>query len=146
MPAIASPHYLNFLYQLMAIQSSSGSSYLRPGAFRMFYKYTTDIRYITESRRKKNKQERIWVGPKRKKGEVLVLFWHSVAIAGMYPKEIPTQLPGTLTHSLALADLASGSTSPNSRLSLTVAFPWLSLTPICSLLRDVAFPRHLPGS
>ena len=66
-------------------------------------------------------------------------FWHfSVAIVSVYPSEIPTQLLGTLTHPLALADLASGSTCPNSslssRLSLTVAFPCLSITPICSLL------------
>ena len=40
-------HYLNFLYQLMAIQSSSGSSHLWPGEFHMFYKYVTDITYIT---------------------------------------------------------------------------------------------------
>ena len=51
-------HYLNFLYKLMAIRSSSGSSHLRPGAIYMFYKYTTDITYITESGTKKNKQER----------------------------------------------------------------------------------------
>ena len=82
----------------------------------MFYKYTTSITYITESGRKKNKQARTWINPEYKKGEVLTLFWHSVAIASVYPKEIPTQLPGTLTHSLALSDQASGSISPNSTL------------------------------
>ena len=111
----------------------------------MFYKYITDIAYITESGRKKNKQTRIWVSPKRKKGEVLALFWHfceSMAIASVYPSEIPTQLPGTITHPPALGDPASGSTCPNSSfsscLSLTVAFPWLSLTLICSLLWNLA--------
>ena len=73
----------------------------------MFYKYTTDITYITESGRKKNKHVRTWVRPKCKKGEVLALFWHSVAIASMYSNKISTQLPGMLTHLLALADLAS---------------------------------------
>ena len=82
----------------------------------MFYKYTTDITYITKSGRKKNKQERTWVSPKHKKGEVLALLWHSVVIASVYLNEIPTQLPGMLTHPLVLADLAFGSSSPNSLL------------------------------
>ena len=68
-PNTASPHYLNFLYQLMAIRSSCSSSHLRPRAFHMFYKYTTDTTYITKSGRKKNKQERTWVSPKHKKRE-----------------------------------------------------------------------------
>ena len=55
MPDMAGPHYLNFLNQLMAVRSSSGFSHLRREAFHMFYKYTTDITYITESGRKKNK-------------------------------------------------------------------------------------------
>ena len=119
----------------MVIWSSSTSSHLQAKTFHMFYKYTTDIIYISESGRKKNKPARTWVSPKRKEGEVLVLFWHSVAIARVYPNEIPTQLPGTLTHPLAVADLASGSTSPNSslqqpplsghRLFLTVANSFL---------------------
>ena len=67
------PHYLNFLYQLTAIRSSRGSTHLRPKAFHMFYKYTADITYITESGRKKNKQEQSWVSPKRKKGEVFFI-------------------------------------------------------------------------
>ena len=115
MPDMASPHYLN-LYQLMAIRSSSGFSHLQPGAFHMFHKYTTDITYITESGRKKNKQPWTWIKPKHKKREVLALFWHSVVIASVYPNKIPTQLPGTLTHPLALGDLASESTSPNNSL------------------------------
>ena len=96
----------------------------------MFYKYTTDIAYITESGRKKNKQERTWVSPKHKKGEVLALFWHSVVIGSVYSNRIRTQLPGTLTHPLALSDRASGSSSPkfslqqpplsNCRFSLTI--------------------------
>ena len=82
----------------------------------MFYKYTTYITYITECRRKKNKQARTWVRPKCKKGKVLALFWHSEAITSVYPNKIPTQLPGTMTHPLALVDLACGSTSPNNSL------------------------------
>ena len=112
----AGPHYPNFLYQLMAIQSSTGSSHLRPGAFHMFYKYTTDMTYITKSWRKKNKQAWTWVSSKHKKGEVLALFWYSVAIMSVYPNKIPIQLPGTLALPLVLADLASGLTSPNSLL------------------------------
>ena len=83
----AGPYYLDFLYQLMAIQSHSGFSHLQPGAFHMSYKYTTDI---SESERKKNKQAWTGVSSKRKKGEVLALFWHSVAIMSVYPNEIPT--------------------------------------------------------
>ena len=68
----------------------------------------------------------------------------------MYLSKIPTQVPGTLTRPLALADLASGSTNPyssfSSCLSMTVAFFWLPLTPICSLLWDLVFPRLLPVS
>ena len=56
MPDMVGLHYLNFLYQLMAIRSSRGSSHLLLGTFHMFYKYTTDITCITESGRKKNKQ------------------------------------------------------------------------------------------
>ena len=71
---------------------------------------------MTETGRKKNKQARVWVSPKCKKGEVLTLFWHSVAIVSVYPSEIPTQVQGALTHSLALADLTYGSSGPNSLL------------------------------
>ena len=53
MPDTAGPHYLNFLYQPMAIRSSNGSSHLRQGAFHMFYKYTTDITYVYNQEWKK---------------------------------------------------------------------------------------------
>ena len=75
----------------------------------MFYKYATDITYITESGRNKNKQAPTWYS-KRKKGDVFgtfLAFCASVAIASVYPSEITTQLPGTLTHPLALTDPAS---------------------------------------
>ena len=85
MPDTAGPHYLNFLYQLMAIRESSGFSRLRPRAFHMFYKYTTDITCITESGRKKNKQARTWVSPKRKKGEIFGTF---LAFSG-YREQVP---------------------------------------------------------
>ena len=86
----------------------------------MFYKYTTDI---TKSGRKKKKQARTWVRPKRKKGEffgTFLVFCDSKT--SVYPNEIPTQLPWTLTHPLALADLASGSTSPNSSLQQSLLY------------------------
>ena len=54
-PDMAGPHILNSLYQPMSIRKSCGFSHLLPGAFHMFYKYTTDITYITASGRKKNK-------------------------------------------------------------------------------------------
>ena len=44
----------------------------------MFYKYAADITYITESRRKKNKQARSFVRSKRKKGKG---FWHYSGIS-----------------------------------------------------------------
>ena len=44
-------------------------------------------------------------------------FWYfSVAIASVYLDEISTQLPGTLTHPLALSDRASGFTGHNKSL------------------------------
>ena len=51
MPNMVGPHYLNFLYQLMAIRSSCGFFHLRPGAFHMFYKYITHITYINPRER-----------------------------------------------------------------------------------------------
>ena len=101
----------------------------------MFYKYTTDITYITESGKKKNKQARTWVSPKRKKGEVLALFRHSVAIMLVHPNKIPTQLPGLLTHPLTLADLFQQLPLSEHCLSLTVANSYLliALRPCLSL-------------
>ena len=49
-------------------------SHLRPAAFHMFYKQTTDTTYITESGRKKSKQAQTWVSTKHKKGEVFGTF------------------------------------------------------------------------
>ena len=126
-------------------------SHLRPRTFHMFYKYTTGITYITESGRTKYKQGWILIRPKRKKREILALFWHSVAIVSVYPKENPTPLPGTLTHPLTLDwpgfwVHSSQLLLQQPPLSLTVAFTWLSLTPICWLLGDLAFPRLLPVS
>ena len=112
----------------MAIGSSSGFFRLRPGAFHIASQDTT---YTSESGIKNNKQTRTWVSPKRKKGEVFGTLLALCAVTSVYSNKIPTQPQGALTHPLALADLASGSTGPNfspsSRLSLTVLFPWLSL-------------------
>ena len=52
-PDTASPLYLNFLNQRMAIRLSCGFSHLQPGAFHLFYKYAADITYIIKSGRKK---------------------------------------------------------------------------------------------
>ncbi len=41
-------------------------------------------------------------------------FCSSVTIPSVYPSKIPTHLPGTLTHSSALTELASASTGPKS--------------------------------
>ena len=148
-PDTAGPRYLNFLYQLMAIQSSSGSSHLRPGGFHMFYKYTTDITYITESGRKKNKQAWIWVvSPKRKKGQVLALFWHSVH-PWLSRACIQTKFPHSYQERWIILSrwltwlLGPQVPTPrfSRRLFLTVTFPWLSLTPICWLHWELAFPR-----
>ena len=145
-PNSTSPHYLNFLSQLMPIRLSSGSSHLRPGAFHMFYKYTTDIIYITESGRKKNKQTRICVRPKRKKRDVLSLFCASVAIASVYPKKILLNYQERwLICSLWLTWLLGPQVPTprfSSRVSLTVARPWLSPTPKF-LLENLAFLRLL---
>ena len=83
--------------------------------------------------------------PMRKKGEV---FWHFSSILCFcvcHERVLEQKFP----HPLALANLTSGPTGPNSslssRISLTVAFPWPSLTPFfCWLLWDLAFPRLLP--
>ena len=130
-PDTAGPRYLNFLYQLMAIRLSGSSSHFRPGAFHMFYKYTADITYITKSGRKKNKQAQTWVRPKRKKGEVLALFWHSEAIASVYPKEILIQLLILSRKLTWLLGPQVPTSHFSSRPSLTMDFRWLSLTPIC---------------
>ena len=121
----------------MASRSFSSSSYLSPMAFHMFYKYT---RYNIYNREWKKEEQTIteWGSPKAEEESsfgTFLAFCASVAIASVYPNEIPTQLPGTLTHPLALTGLASGSTCPNSslqqpplsdrRLSLTVGNSYL---------------------
>ena len=77
----------------------------------------------------------------------LLVFCASVAIGSMYPDKIPTQLPGTLTHPLALADLASGSTHPNSSLQqLPLSNHCLSLTVTNSSLLPALGPCLSPSS
>ena len=68
------------------------------------------------------KREETWtsVNSKRKKEEVrdtfVLLSVHLQAIASVYSSEIPTKSPGMLTHLLTLANPASGSIHPSSRL------------------------------
>ena len=92
---------------------------------------TPDTTYTTESERK-NKHE-LGLTPSARREKFLTLFCGFLwAIASVYPSEIPTHSPGTLTHPLTLADQASESTGPSSslscRISLTVTFPRLLLT------------------
>ena len=115
----AGPHYLNLLNQLMAIRSSSGFSHLQPGAFHIpLQTHKTQDTQPRGWKERKTKQARTWVSSKRKKEEVFNTFLlsssHLGAIACVYPSEIPSQPPGTPTHPLTLADLASESTGPNS--------------------------------
>ena len=77
---------------------------------------------------KENKQ-----APRERREKFMILLYGFLwATANMYPSEIPTQTPGTLTYTLVWVDLASESTGPSSslssRLSLTVASLRLLLT------------------
>ena len=102
----------------MAISFSSCSSHLRPGAFHMFYKYTTDITYITEIERKKNNHGLGLALSIRK--EKFCPVSGNLCSCG-YHELVPKRNSLTATrrgHPLALADLDCGSTSPNSSLQL----------------------------
>ena len=104
---LVGPHYLNLLNQLMAIRSSRGFSHLRPKTFH-FALQTHDTTYTTGLGSASNTRRENF-------GKLSCGFlW---AIVSVYPSEIPTHPPGKLTHPLALADLASESTGPNSSLS-----------------------------
>ena len=89
---------------------------------------------------------RTWVCSKRKKGEVFdtcVWFYVHLAIASVYPSEIPT-------HPLTLADLTSEATGPNSslgiRLSLTVTIPRMSVDYLLLLTtQGPCFPSSSSG-
>ena len=106
---------------LIAIRSSSGFSHLLPGVFHI--SLWTHKTQHTQPRgwRKREKQTWTWVSSKRKKGEVCDTFAlcsvHLWASASMYLSEIPSKPPGTLTHPPTLANPASESTGPSSRLS-----------------------------
>ena len=134
---LASPHYLNILNQLMAIRSSCCFSHLRPGAFHIVSQ-THKTQHTQPSgwkKRKTNKHGPELAPSARREKFVTLLFAflvHVRSITSVYPSEIPSQPPGTLTHPLTLANPATGSTGPSfslcSRLSLTLAFPRLLLT------------------
>ena len=131
---LAGPHYLNLLNQLVAIRLFSGfSHHLRPGAFHIALQ-THKTQYIQPrgwKERRSNKHGLV-LAPSARKKLVTLLCGFLWAIASVYPSEIPTQSPGTLTHPLALADPASESIGPNSSrrscLSLSITFPRLLLT------------------
>ena len=152
MPDTTSPHCLNFWNQLMAIRLSSVFSHLWLGALHMFYKYATDITYITESGRKKNKQAWTWVSPKRKKEEVFRTFLAFLCICG-YRERVSernsrtatrnadsfsrTDRPGfwflkfqLLLQQLALSDRRLSLTVANSPL-FTALGPCLSSSSLC---------------
>ena len=127
-------------------ESSCSSPHLRPRVFHMFYKYINDITYITESGRKKNKQARTWVSPKRKKGDVLTHFWHSVHL-WLSPACTRTKFPHSYQERwLILSRRQTWILSPlvptphfSSRFSLTVAFPWLQSVDCSGILPFLVF-------
>ena len=130
--------------QLMAIRSSSGFSHLRSGEFHISLR-TRKTQHTQPRRWKKREQTWTWVCYKCKKEEVcdsfVPLSVHLQAITSVYSSEIPTKSPGMLTHLLTLANLASGSTHPTSRLSPTsVDCSLLSNSVFCPLLLTVGFP------
>ena len=87
----------------------------------MFYKYTTDISYITESGRKNNKQARTWVCPKRKKGEGFGTF---LAFSG-YRERVPERNSHTVTRNADSSPRAGwpGFWIQKSRLLASAAVP-----------------------
>ena len=101
MPDTAGPHYLNFLYQLVAIRSSRSSSHLRG-----YRERVPERNSHTATRNADSSSRAGWPG-----------FW-------VHKSQLPFQ----------------------QLLYLTVAFSWLSLTPICWLRWDLVFPRLLPVS
>ena len=94
---------------------------------------TQDTTYRTERVEEKKNKYGLRLAPSARREKFVTLFFGFLwAIANMYPSEIPTQPPGTLTHPLTLANPASGFTGPCSSLggclSLTVASHRLLLT------------------
>ena len=86
--------------------------------------------YTSEKvKEKKDKQSWSWVNSKHKKGGVCDTFVqlseHLQAIACVYSSEIPTKSPGMLTHRLTLANPASETTHPSSRLLTALLSPLL---------------------
>ena len=132
---LAGIHYLNLLNQLIAIRSSRGFSHLRPGDFHMLYTQQKQHIQPREWKKRRTNKHGLGLAPsaRRQKFEhFYVVFCASVAIASVYPNEIPTEPPEPLIYILALANADSGSKGPgyplSSRHCQTVAFPWLLLT------------------
>ena len=106
----------------MAIRSPSDFSRFRPGGFHI----------VLQTRKTQHTQLRVEERRTNKHGlGHLLSICASVSFTSEHSK-IPTQQPGMLTHPLALADPASGSTGLNSslssRFSLTLALPRLQST------------------
>ena len=118
---LAGQLYLNLLNHVWPSDCQVVSLIFSQGYFTFLYGHQKHNIHNREGGRKENKQTRTWVSTKRKKGEVCDTFVqlsvHLQAIAGVYSSEIPTKSPGMLTHSLTLANPASGFTHPSSRLS-----------------------------
>ena len=130
---LAAPYYLNLLNQSWPSDRLVVSPISGQGYFTFLYGHTKHNIHNRERGRKENKQTRIWFSSKPKKGVVCDNFAelsaHLWANASVYSGEIPTKLPGTLTHPLMLANAASESTGPSS----------------CSLLFTASFCRLPPS-
>ena len=130
---------------LMAIRSSSGFSHFRSGVFHISLR-THKTQHTQPREWKKREQTNTDLGfLQAQEGRSL---WHfpSIlwAIAGVYSIKIPTKSPGTLAHPLTLANSASGSKNPSTRLPPTsVVCPVLSTSLFCPLLLTALGPSFL---
>ena len=123
----------------MITRSSSGFLHLRQGISHCIAN-TQDTTYTTERvEEKKNKQALIWFSSKHKKGEAWALFLHSMLL--WLSRARTRKFPGTLTYPITLADPASGSAGPSSKLSSRLS---LTSSSLCS--RFSSSSSGLPGN
>ena len=117
---LASPHYLNLLYQLVAIRSSSVFSHLRPGEFHIALQtQKTQHTQLRGWKKRRTNKHRLGLAPSTRREKFVTLFCgFLLAITSMYPSEIPTQPPGTLTHPLMWLTWLLSSQVPTSHLAV----------------------------